>query len=287
MTHYCSPNVPHSMNDRTSEEEEYLLGTHDAEIARLGFQHQVWRAEAAHGWERAGFRRGHRLLDVGCGPGHTTFDMAALVGDSGEVVGVDLSPRFIAHMNAQAAARGVNNVRARVQNVEQLEVDESSFDGAYTRWVLCFVEDPEAVVAGVARALRPGARFVVQDYLNYTGITFAPPSDAFSRGIAAVARSWRGRGGDPDVGTRLAAMMIRRGLEVTSVTPIVRIARPGSALWQWPETFFRGYLPNLVEWGLLAADDAAAFVNEWETRSGDSSAFLLTPPMVEVIGTRK
>jgi ubiquinone/menaquinone biosynthesis C-methylase UbiE len=275
------------MEERTNEEEEYLLGTHEAEIARLGFQHQVWRAEATQGWERAGFRRGHRLLDIGCGPGHTTFDMATLVGDSGEVVGVDLSPRFIAHVNAQAVARGVHNVSALAQNVERLEIGEKSFDGAYTRWVLCFVEDPEAVVAGVAKALKPGAPFVVQDYLNYTGITFAPPSEAFSRGIAATVRSWRDRGGDPNVGAHLAAIMARCGLEATSVTPIVRIARPGSALWQWPETFFRGYLPNLVEWGLLAAEEAAAFLEEWERRAEDPGAFLLTPPMVEVIGTKR
>lgn len=270
----------------TADEREYLLGTHDAELIRLGFQHQVWSAHAVRGWERAGFRLGQRLLDVGCGPGYTTFDLARLVGDAGEVVAVDLSRRFVGYLAEQARARGLSSIETRIQDVERLDLPPESFDGAFTRWVLCFVSDPAATVAGVARALRPGASFVVQDYLRYPAITMAPRSDAFSQIVDAVVRSWRARGGDPEIGIRIPAMMTRAGLKVTSVHPIVRVARPGTSLWQWPETFFTGYVPNLVESGLVTPDDADAFWRDWRDRSADPAAFLLTPPMVEVIGTK-
>src|SRR5437868_13992169 len=89
------------------EEREYLLGTDDDELARLGFQHQVWAADAARAWERAGFTVGQRLLDVGCGPGYATLDLARLVGTAGHVHGVDVSPRFVEALRSRAAALGV------------------------------------------------------------------------------------------------------------------------------------------------------------------------------------
>ncbi len=75
----------------------YVLGTHDAELQRLGFQAQVWRARALALFERAGFGQGQRLLDVGCGPGYVTLDLARIATSSGEVLAVDASERYIEH----------------------------------------------------------------------------------------------------------------------------------------------------------------------------------------------
>ncbi len=270
----------------SSDEQEYLLGTRDEEILRLGFQHQVWSAEAARGWERAGFAPGQTLLDVGSGPGYATFDLARLVGEQGKVIAVDVSQRFITYLEFQRQLRGIETVTSMVRDVEALELPEESVDGAYARWVLCFVAEPEAVVAGVARALRPGGAFAVQDYLHYAGVTVAPESEAFRRVFDAVIESWRARGGDPNLGTRLPTLMRRCGLEVRQIRPISRIARPGSALWHWPETFFRSFIPELVEWGFLTEDEAGSWWREWDARSRDPAAFFLTPPMVEVIAVR-
>src|SRR5436190_7700744 len=156
--------------------DEYVLGTHDDELARRGFQHQVWRAQAYRIWERAGFLPGQRLLDIGCGPGYTTFDLAQLVGPSGSVSAFDMSERFVSHLNAQQLSRGMPNIDARVCDVQKLALPRAAFDGAYTRWVLCFVPDPEAVIAGVAAGLRPGATFAIQDYSFYRAVMLAPGS---------------------------------------------------------------------------------------------------------------
>ena len=63
-----------------TRDRDYVLGTHDEEIARLGLQHRVWRPRALDAWTRAGFTQGQTLLDVGCGPGHASVDLAELVG---------------------------------------------------------------------------------------------------------------------------------------------------------------------------------------------------------------
>jgi SAM-dependent methyltransferase len=270
-----------------TEAGEYLLGTEDAELRRLGFQHRVWIREAAEAWERGGFRPGARLLDLGCGPGWATLDLAQLVGPRGSVLGVDVSERFIDGLRARAASLGMEHVEARVQDLDALDVPSGSFDGAYARWVLCFLRRPERVVRAVAEALRPGGRFVVHDYSNYPALQLAPGDPAFDAVIAAVMRSWRDAGGDPCVALRVPSMMEAAGLRVVSITPVARIARPGDALWEWPRTFFDNFLPGLVSGGRLDASARADFDLLWERRSGEPGAFFATPPMTVVVGERR
>src|SRR5262245_14213149 len=97
-------------------ERDYVLGTHDEEIDRLALQHSVWRSRATAAWRRAGFTRGQTLIDVGCGPGYATFDLADLVGPAGRVVAVDRSRRFLDVLERGARARGLDTI-------ETLELD--------------------------------------------------------------------------------------------------------------------------------------------------------------------
>jgi len=267
-------------------EHEYVLGTDDQELVRLEFQHRAWSEQAFAIWERAGFAPGQTVLDVGCGPGYASFDLARLVGPQGRVIAVDASARFIEHLKSQQRVRDVTNVDARVCDVQRLDLPESSIDAAYARWVLCFVPNPEAVVAGVAAALRPGGVFAVQDYFNYRAIRLAPAGPALEGVVRAVEQSWRLSGGDPDVAGRLPAMMARCGLSAREIRPILRVARPGSALWNWPTTFFRNFVPKLVEMGLLSAAEQAAFEAEWSAASADPHAFFCTPPVYDMVAVK-
>src|ERR1051325_11478356 len=202
-------------------EKDYVLGTDVAELERLGLQHQLWLAQAADAWERAGFRRGQKLLDVGCGPGFATIDLAQRVGPRGKVVAMDSSERFLAHLEALVKARGLANIRVAQGSVERLAIGESGFDGAYARWVLCFVRRPAAVLRQVARRLKRGGVFVIQDYYNYEHLVVAPQSEAFRRVFRAVHESWVARGGDPDIGCKLPGLLHREGFEVREIVPHV------------------------------------------------------------------
>ena len=148
---------------RPRERNEYVLGTQDAELSRLGFQHRLWSRQAARAWEAARFRPGHHLLDIGCGPGFAKTELAQIVGVTGRVLGVDASERFIEHLRARAAAIGLPQIEARVGDVLEMNLPEQSFDGAYVRWVLCFVSDPQRVIDGVAPICKPGGGLVGQD----------------------------------------------------------------------------------------------------------------------------
>ena len=69
-------------------DRDYVLGTHDEELARLGLQHHVWRPVVLDCWQRAGLTVAKRVLDVGAGPGYATVDLAEIVRPTGEVVAV-------------------------------------------------------------------------------------------------------------------------------------------------------------------------------------------------------
>lgn len=272
------------------DRSDYLLGSGDAELRRLAFQHRVWAEPTTALWRRAGFGRGNALLDLGCGPGFASLDLAHLVGPEGRVVAADASRGFLDHAAALAAAQGVDWLTP-VQ-VDALDLDlgaaapAGGLDGAYARWLLCFLSAPERAVEGVARHLRPGGRFAVTDYFNYLAFTLAPRSAAFDRVVAGVMESWRRSGGDLDVGSRLPSLMRGAGLEVVDVHQVARTARPGSPAWSWPETFFRGFLPRMVEDGLVTQDDADAFWRDWRERAADPAAFLALPPLLDVVAER-
>src|SRR5437868_4953564 len=106
-------------------DQDYVLGTDDEEVVRLGVQHRVWRPIVSECWQRAGVTVGKRIVDVGAGPGYAAFDLAEIVGATGEVLAVERSPKFIAAMKEACRTRGLGNLR-----IEQLDLMLSDLPAA-------------------------------------------------------------------------------------------------------------------------------------------------------------
>ncbi|MFZ4573297.1 MAG: methyltransferase domain-containing protein [Phycisphaerales bacterium] len=278
-------------NTAIADGSEYVLGTDGDESVRLGLQHRLWSESTHRLWERAGVQPGVHMLDLGCGPGHATIDLAQIVGPTGRIVGVDESAQFLKQLNDQVLARRYRNVERVLGDVQELEEsfpgESSVFDVAYARWVFCFLQRPEDVVRGLGRLMKTGGRVAVQDYFNYDrSMTLAPRREAFSRVISAVAASWRSRGGDTDIMGRLPGMFARQGFRIDHLDVVQRIARPGTTMWHWPNAFWRTFTPRLVETGFITAADKEAFDQTWEQASKDPAAFIQLPPVYELIATK-
>jgi SAM-dependent methyltransferase len=103
---------------------------------------------------------GDRVLDIGCGFGTTTLEMADAVGPSGAVTGVDLSDAMVERLQERASETGATNVRGLVADVQTAELDGGAFDLAVSRMGVMFFDDPVAAFANVRRALASSGRLV-------------------------------------------------------------------------------------------------------------------------------
>ncbi len=106
-----------------------------------------------------GLKTGDVVLDAGCGPGYDALRMAAIVGTSGKVVGVDLSERMIAI--AQEKAKGSPlPVSFRTGDVRRLDFPDASFDAIRIERTLQILDNPGQILDELVRVLRPGGRLL-------------------------------------------------------------------------------------------------------------------------------
>jgi SAM-dependent methyltransferase len=111
--------------------------------------------------ERLDPRAGERILDIGCGAGGTTLELAERVGADGEVLGVDIAPGLLERAAENAAARGVRNVSFLHADAQVHDLGRATFDAAFSRLGVMFFTDPVAAFANIRRSLRPGGRLSV------------------------------------------------------------------------------------------------------------------------------
>ena len=103
---------------------------------------------------------GEHVLDVGCGWGDTTRQIASMVGPGGEVVGVDVSPRFIEEAGPETAAAGLENVSFFVADVQTDDLG-GPYDRVFSRFGTMFFDNPVAAMRQIREALVPGGRLVM------------------------------------------------------------------------------------------------------------------------------
>ena len=181
---------------------DYVLGTQDVEVERLGLQHLVWRPRASDAWRRAGFTVGQHLLDVGCGPGYAALDLAAIVGASGKshrdrsLTEVSRSPQGTPRQAIGAQRRddrggprpGCAPQARRRRRVVSLGVRVSHASARFVE------SDPWR-----AQARRT---LVVHEYFNYSSWSLSPRQPGLAEFVQLVISSWRKSGGEPDIGPR-------------------------------------------------------------------------------------
>lgn len=207
----------------------------------------------------------HRLLDVGCGPGTITVDLARVVA---EVDAVDAAAEAVAATRAAADAAGVR-VRAAVADVHALPFDDDSFDVVHAHQVLQHLVDPVAALREMRRVARPGGIVAVRD-ADYAATTWYPESSGLDDWLALYHEVTAAGRTEADAGRRLLGWVRRAGF-----TDI----EPGASAWcyataedrrwwaqSWAERMTRsGFAERALASGL--ADDVAleALADAWRS----------------------
>jgi arsenite methyltransferase len=129
----------------------------------------------------ASLQPGETVLDLGSGAGFDAFLAAREVGDTGRIIGVDMTPEMLERARRNATAGGFGNVEFREGRIEALPVEDASVDLVISNCVINLVPDKAAVYREVARVLRPGGRVVVSDI-----VLDAPLPEAVASSVAAL-----------------------------------------------------------------------------------------------------
>jgi SAM-dependent methyltransferase len=270
-----------------TKDKDYVLGTHDEEIARLGLQHRLWRPIVLECWRTAGITAGSRVVDVGAGPGYATLDLAEIVGPMGEVLAVERSTRFLAAAAEACAVRQFSCVRFQEADVMEDEIMAADFDAVWCRWVASFVPEPSTLLARIAKCLRPGGVAIFHEYVDYGTWRLAPRRRAVESFVAEVMESWRAAGGEPDVALLLPPILRGVGLRVIHSVPRVFAVSPRDPWWQWPASFIEINLTRLLELGRVTPEWAESVRQEFREAEDDDSTFLITPMLLEIIARRE
>lgn len=270
-----------------TQERDYVLGTHEEELARLGVQHRSWQSVVLDCWKNAGITAGSRVLDVGAGPGYATVDLAEIVGPNGRVVAVERSGNFVEALKRTISERSLSNVEVHELDLMNDELPVGPFDFSWCRWVLCFVSDPNLVVKKISSALRKGGRAIFHEYGHYTTWQFFPRRASLEEFRSHVIATWRESGGDPDTGLQLPSWLAKNGFAVRSIVPRIFCLRPNDYMWQWPSQFVQVHLLRLQELGRIDAAFADNVRRDLASAEAAEVSYMLTPLVLEIVAEKQ
>lgn len=279
----------HVADGRTADtggDREYVLGTDDVEVARLGWQHAAWRPMVLECWQRAGIAEGQHVVDLGSGPGHASFDLAEIVGPSGRVTAIERSRRFIEAGVREAARRGLD-ITFVEQDLVTDRLPEGPFDAAWCRWVCSFISSPASLVSKIAHVLRPNGTAVFHEYVDYASWRFSPRLPLVEGYIRHVMESWRADGGEPDIAASLPPLLREHGFVVEHAAPRVYCVGPHDPLWElWISPFVRSNLRRLGELGKAETAWQDAVLDEFLQAESDPASLMVTPAVLEIIARK-
>ena len=267
-------------------DRDYVLGTHEEELARLGLQHRVWRPVVLDCWQRAGITVGKRVLDVGAGPGYAAVDLAEIVGATGEVVALERSQNFVRAMEEACRARSLTNVKIHELDLMAGELPRGNYDFSWCRWVMSFVSDPAMLIRKLGDVMPKGSVAIFHEYGHYETWHFFPRLPNQERFREHVIETWRESGGEPDGAVPLATLLPANGFTIRSARPHLFCVRPTDYMWQWPATFIETYLPRLIEMGRINEEFADQVRDELAKAEKNQNAIMITPLVLEIIAEK-
>jgi SAM-dependent methyltransferase len=214
------------------------------------------------------------VLDVGCGPGTITVDIAARVAP-GRVVGVDAAAEVVDAARIEAA--DLTNVELRVDDVYALQVEDASFDVVHAHQVLQHLTDPVAALREMRRACRPDGVVAARDSI-YRAMTWFPLDPRLDRWLDVYCQVAEGNGAEPDAGSRLLSWARAAGFRETRASASVWCyATPDERAWWgglWADRISATRLADqAVERGLATRDELADLADGWRSWAAHDDAW--------------
>jgi ubiquinone/menaquinone biosynthesis C-methylase UbiE len=237
----------------SGQDQIYVLGHSERELARLERQAAFFAEMTRDALVRAGIGPGMRVLDVGCGVGDVSSVAAELVGPTGKVHGIDISPEAVSIATSRMRADGRDAVRFSVASIESFE-NYGDFDAVIGRFILVHMTDPAASLRWIAQRLKPGSTlaFVEMDMSTAEAI---PPLPLLTTCIERIIEVYRRAGRESDLGSKLFAHFHAAGL-VPQMAGFTRIANGSEqAGFDFVAESIRSLIPAMTMLGITNLGD--------------------------------
>jgi SAM-dependent methyltransferase len=262
----------------------YTHGHHESVL-----RSHTWRtAENSAGYLLPHLRPGLSLLDVGCGPGTITIDLAPRVAP-GQVIGVDASGEVVAQAKALGMETAATNVRFEVGDLFALRYEDATFDVVHAHQVLQHLADPASALVELRRVLRPEGVLAARDS-DYGAFAWAPSDPALDRWIEIYLAVTARNGHNARIGPSLLGLARSGGFaDILVSSTCWTFADPQSRRWWgglWADrVLYSRFAEQAIDYGLSDTEElqtiARAFVN-WA--ASPDGVFIV--PHVEILARR-
>ncbi|KMO97579.1 methyltransferase domain-containing protein [Streptomyces roseus] len=250
--------------EETGETAVYTHGHHESVL-----RSHRWRTAANSAAYLIGeLRPGMAVLDVGCGPGTITADLAELVAPDGRVTAVDAAGDVLEQAARYARERGLADaVTFATADVHALPFPDDSFDVVHAHQVLQHVGDPVRALREMRRVCRPGGIVAARD-ADYAAMTWYPAEPGLDEWLGLYRRVARANGGEPDAGRRLLSWAREAGFSkvAPSATAWCFATREETAWWSslWADrTTASAYASLATASGHASPEGLAAIGEAW------------------------
>ncbi|MDO5678466.1 MAG: methyltransferase domain-containing protein [Propionibacteriaceae bacterium] len=252
----------------------YIRGHHASVVASHGARTMADSAA----YLAPQLRPGMSVLDVGCGPGSITLDLAAAVaGEGARVVGVENTSAPLELARRNAAQRGDTLVEWELADAYGLPFEDGTFDVAHAHQVLQHLADPVAALREMARVTRPGGLVAARD-ADYGGMIWYPPLPGLTRWLDVYRQTARANNGEPDAARHMLAWAHAAGLTDVQVSTSTwhYSGDEGRAFWggQWQKRALESaFATQSVEAGVATPDELPGIAEAWREWSEDPDAW--------------
>jgi ubiquinone/menaquinone biosynthesis C-methylase UbiE len=254
----------------------YTHGHHESVL-----RSHTWRTAANSAAYLLGSLKPHmKILDIGCGPGTITADLAALVPE-GHVTGVDQAAGILDQARSTAAERGLTNVDFAAADVHALDYPDDTFCVVHAHQVLQHVGDPVQALREMRRVVKPGGIVAVRDS-DYAAMAWYPQTPGLDDWLALYRRVARANGGEPDAGRRLKSWALEAGFtDITVSSSNWTYSTDEERAWWsglWAErTTASSYARRATEGGHADAATLASIAEAWREWGEQQDGWFAVP----------
>jgi SAM-dependent methyltransferase len=254
----------------------YTHGHHESVL-----RSHTWRtAENSAAYLLPHLRPGLSLLDVGCGPGTITIDLARIVAP-GRVIGLDASEEVVAQARALGEESDATNVHFEGGDLFALKYDDASFDVVHAHQVLQHLVDPVAALVELRRVLRPEGVLAARDS-DYGAFAWAPAEPALDRWIEIYLAVTARNGHNARIGPSLLGLAQSAGFsDVTVSSTSWTFADPDSRQWWgglWADRVqYSRFAEQAVAYGLSDIEELESIAQAFATWAASPDGVFIVP----------